>query len=294
VSLKNILFTYSKEIEKKIIHTIQDLGPKSVLRDACEYALKNGGRRFRPALVLLIADSLPHQKDASDAALAVEYFHTASLIADDLPCMDDGWERRNHPTLHRIFGESTALLTTYALIAVGYDLIRKNAKNFAMLSLALEYATLNTGIFGATGGQYDDLHPQTLNETALRKVIAMKPGALFEISFIFGWLFGEGDPQLLPEVKKAAYHFGMAFQIIDDFEDLDKDLKEGRQMNYPALVGKENAFLVLEEEIQGLKLALEKLQLKSPELFSLISCLENGLYSQISAGGSASSKRSSF
>ena len=127
-SLANILEPYQQLIEEKLREQIEGLGTKNALRDACEYALLNGGKRFRPALVLMIAKSLGNHCDVFQAALGIEFFHTASLIADDLPCMDDDDERRNKPTVHRIYGESAALLATYALIAAGYGCIAKNGE----------------------------------------------------------------------------------------------------------------------------------------------------------------------
>ena len=139
---------------------------KNTLRDACEYALSNGGKRFRPALVLMIAESLGHQADAMEAALAVEFFHTASLIADDLPCMDDDEERRDHPALHVKYDEATALLVSYGLIAGGYgclarcaQILKSSNAPFAQEAdricvMALENSTFNTGLLGATGGQF--------------------------------------------------------------------------------------------------------------------------------------------
>ena len=71
----------------------------------------------------MVADGLKQGCDVTSAALAIEYFHTASLIADDLPCMDDDDTRRNRPSVHKVYGEATALLASYALIAAGYGAI---------------------------------------------------------------------------------------------------------------------------------------------------------------------------
>src|ERR1700722_633886 len=109
VGLNSILKPYQQQIEQKLQESIEQLGAKSKLRDACEYALLNGGKRFRPILVIMIANALGKKFDVTSAALAVEFFHTASLIADDLPCMDDDDERRSKPTLHKVYGEGTAL-----------------------------------------------------------------------------------------------------------------------------------------------------------------------------------------
>lgn len=267
---------YHLEIEKKIAMSLSVFGAKTPLSEACGYALKNGGKRFRPALVLMIANYLG--QDASDAALAVEFFHTASLIADDLPCMDNDDERRECPSLHKAFNETIALLATYALISAGYDKIRLAAKeNPAILSHALENATQNTGIFGATGGQFLDLYPPAFNERVLFEVLHKKTGTLFELSFMFGWLFGKGDLSKLPLVKKAAAHFGLSFQIVDDFFDYEEDMAKERKMNAVTILGHAKAEKILARELEELKRVLYQLDLHPKEILEMIEALSEAV-----------------
>ncbi len=282
----SIFSRFKEPIEKAIEESIASFGPKTLLRDAVEYALKKGGKRFRPAIVYLVAEAIGKQLDVVDAGLAVEYFHTASLIADDLPCMDDDDQRREHPSLHKAFGEATAILATYALIAAGYNRIRLGAQKLNrsdICALAIENASYNTGILGATGGQHADLYSSTLNEDVVLDVIDKKTGTLFEISFVFGWLFGGGEIALLDDVKQAALSFGRAFQISDDFLDLEQD-KEG--INYPAVVGVEKALSILTAELQNYYTALKKLRLDSPELLALAQLVERRV-TQTAAGSFA-------
>lgn len=275
--IANILAAYKDPIEKALTESLSSFGPKTVLRDAVEYALKNGGKRFRPAIVYLINEGVGKGKDVADAALAIEFFHTASLIADDLPCMDDDDERREVPSLHKVYGEATAILATYALIAAGYDRIRIGAEKAGrseVCPLAIETASLNTGILGATGGQYGDLYPPPLTDAVILDVIDKKTGTLFEISFVFGWLFGGGEIYLLDTVKEAAKSFGRAFQISDDFLDLEQD-KEG--MNYPGIVGFDKALDVLNHELQNYYVSLKKLSMETPGLLALGALVEKRL-----------------
>lgn len=270
-----ILFKYRQHVEAIIKTSVSSFGPKGVLRDAIEYALRNGGKRLRPAIVLMVADALGERFDVSEAALAVEFFHTASLIADDLPCMDDDDERRNCPALHKAFDEATALLATYALIAAGYARIGSSAQNEEVLSLSLASAAHNAGILGLAGGQHLDLNPPLqLDERSVREAIAKKTGALFELSFVFGWLFGGGEPLRLSEVKKTAHHFGTIFQIIDDFVDFTEDAANKRKVNYPAVVGVERAKDVLAQEFVDLKQVLESLELRSAKISAMVQFLE--------------------
>lgn len=267
----NELFTspftsYLPQIEDAIRKSVSTLGKKTPLRDACEYALCNGGKRVRPALVLMIAKALDPNKDVMNAALAVEYFHTASLIADDLPCMDDDDMRRNQPSLHKAFNESIALLATYALISSGYEKVPLNNVDEKTLYLALKSTTQNTGIFGVTGGQYLDLFPPSLSQEILNETLQKKTGALFELSFVLGWLFGGGDHEKLPHVRKAAHHFGTAFQVWDDINDYSEDLTNSRKINAATILGTEAAEKLFQKEVEGFFKSMESLSLEIPEL----------------------------
>src|SRR5271155_2067965 len=123
----SLFFFHRDKIEQEIAKSLLLFGEKTKLRDACEYALKSGGKRFRPLLVLLVAEGVGNDLNVYEAALSVEFFHTASLIADDLPCMDNEDERRNKPSLHKVYGEAIALLASYALITAAFDKIYCNA-----------------------------------------------------------------------------------------------------------------------------------------------------------------------
>lgn len=284
-SFSQIFAPYQIEIESQLKQAILTLGSKTKLRDACEYALMNGGKRFRPFLVMLIAGALKPEIDASQAALAVEFFHTASLVADDLPCMDDDDVRRDKPSVHKVYGESTALLVSYALIAAGYELLAKNAEiirhsnvsyrnnSDRICVLALENSTFNTGLLGATGGQFLDINPSDLQITTIKEIIRMKTVSLFEISFVLGWLYGGGNIGKIELVKKAAYHFGMAFQIADDFGDVEQDARNGRLVNFVAVSGMENAYRAFMTELEEFKQCMNSLKLEIPELTSMCDLL---------------------
>ena len=179
-------FSETKEkFEKRLKKELQFFGVKTHLRDACEYALLNGGKRIRPLIVFITAQALNKNSDVFDAALSVEYFHTASLIADDLPCMDNDDFRRDKPALHKVFGEATALLASYALITAAFEKVYESAKAHTELCpLALYEASKAAGIHGATGGQYFDLYSKELSLENIKTIIEKKTVRLFEIAFL--------------------------------------------------------------------------------------------------------------
>jgi geranylgeranyl diphosphate synthase type II len=269
-------FFHRDRIEQEIAKSILSLGDKTKLRDACEYALTTGGKRFRPLIVILIAEALGNDLNVYESALAVEFFHTASLIVDDLPCMDNDDERREKPSLHKVYGEAIALLASYALITAAFEKIHSNAMvmqnsdtSFSSFSdractLGLESATHCAGILGATGGQFLDIFPPNQNLDTIKQVIYKKTVTLFEVSFVLGWLFGGGDVSQLEKVKKAACHFGMAFQTADDLGDMAQDEKNQREVNIARLIGKERAMHFFEEEMRQLYEDLQELHLLTP------------------------------
>jgi len=278
---KELFTPYLKEVEPALKQRIDEMGPDSRLKEACAYSLLNGGKRYRPAVVLMIAKAIGKGYNAMDAALGVEFFHTASLIADDLPCMDNDDFRRECPSLHKHFDEATALLASYTLIAEGYRSIGKNAERLKLSGeetpsywdrvglIALENTSFNGGLEGITAGQYEDIYPNDLELSTLLEAIRKKTVTLFEISFVQGWLFGGGEISLLEPIKRAAYHLGMAFQISDDFGDTDQDKANERKVNLPNVVGREKAEEMFHVELSSYLKILEQLRIEHAELSML-------------------------
>ena len=279
------LFYYKDKTEKMIAKAMGSFGEKSTLRDACEFALTSGGKRLRPLMVFLVAEALGNGLDVSDAALSSEFFHTASLIADDLPCMDNDDVRRDHPSLHKAFGETVALLASYALITAGFEWISKNGRvmkeaeaPFSYLAdracfIALEEASQSAGICGATGGQFQDLFPKDKSINTIKDTIFKKTVTLFGTAFIFGWVFGGGDLNRLEPVKQCAAHFGTAFQIADDLIDGSQDRENDRGMNLALAIGTTRARALFDQEMAEFKKGLEDLGLSSPSFDKLIEML---------------------
>jgi len=273
---KSSFFLFRDKIEKEIAKSILSFGEKNKLRDACEYALLSGGKRLRPIITMMVAEGLGNDLNVRPAALAVEFLHTASLIADDLPCMDNDDERREKPSLHKAYGESVALLSSYSLIFAGYEKIYENTEimkesdppfcNFAETAccLALQHSSQAAGILGATAGQFLDLYPPNQSLETLRDVLYKKTVTLFEVSFVLGWLFGGGVISEIDLVKKAAYHFGMAFQIADDLGDLVQDEKNQRVVNSAQILGKERINHFFLKEMECFQKLLKELHLNTP------------------------------
>ncbi|MEM8628903.1 MAG: polyprenyl synthetase family protein [Chlamydiota bacterium] len=264
-------------IEASLQELVESLGERTCLRDAIGYSLLSEGKRLRPLLLLLVSEALGKGYDAMPAALAVECFHSASLIADDLPCMDNEKERRGLPCVHHIYPESVTILASYTLISLGYEYIHKNAARLplekeaksAIGMRALATVTQAAGIFGATNGQFLDLFPPDQSLGTIETIMEQKTVTLFTISCVCGWLFGGGEKRRLAQVEKLAYHLGKAFQIRDDLLDLAEDLPGEKNSNFATLLGKEKARQHLEENLLRFSALLEELEIATPELLFL-------------------------
>ena len=277
------LETLKGEFETHLQATLLNHTEESELRASFSYALMNGGKRIRPLITMIIAKALGNHLSVLEASLSVEYFHTASLIADDLPCMDNDEMRRCKPALHKEFGETVAILTSYALISAGYEKILHasrvlekakapfNERKDLCCVAALREATHAAGISGAVGGQFQDLFPQSFTEEAIEDLIYKKTVTLFEIAFAFGWIFGGGELSQLHKVRALATHFGMAFQIWDDLKDMKEDWKVANNM--ASLIGEEKAKERVGRELELFKMKASELGVLSTELKDLLQLL---------------------
>ena len=190
------------------------------LDEAIAYAVFPGGRRWRPALTLLGAlVTGVDRRRVLDVACGVEFVHTASLILDDLPSMDDGFERRGRPTLHRVFGEGVAVLAALALLNRGYELFapldEDQARHGAGAQLLRE-ATTAIGVDGMIGGQAADLSGRDAAPLASRQ---RKTTSLVRLAVVAGAIAGGASDEDVQALATFGECLGGAYQIHDDLLD---------------------------------------------------------------------------
>lgn len=241
-------------MKQRIDHLLEErlalFSEDSVVDAACLHAVRGGGR-IRPRIIYTIASSLESRWPVEPAALCVEFLHCASLIADDLPCMDDDATRRGRPTCHIAFGQEVALLASYKLIAIAYHALSEAAPLLPLERHLIGLKLLSRRSAQMIDGQLNDLRSKVDKS-------APKTTALFQAAFSLGWIYSGGALHKLDSVEKAAFLFGDAFQMADDLSDGGP--KTSRDFS-------ETLFQAKEE--------LKKIGLLTLEMADLISNIEN-------------------
>lgn len=244
-------------IEATIATLLPDIeGDEQILIDAMRYASLNGGKRFRGYLAMQVASifqAVP--RGALRVAASVEMLHAYSLVHDDLPAMDDDDLRRGQPSTHRKFDEAIAILAGDALQTKAFEILTHTETHTdptirIRLVAALAEAS---GAAGMVGGQVVDIKGEGRNLPLeqVRRLHAMKTGALIKYAAISGAILGEANAEEMALIEAYGRDLGTAFQIADDVLDstateeelgktAGKDAASGKS-TYVALLGIEGA-----------------------------------------------------
>ncbi|MEM1043082.1 MAG: polyprenyl synthetase family protein [Bacteroidota bacterium] len=215
----------------------------AVLYEPVRYVLGGGGKRLRPALVLLAAETFgaPTER-ALPAALAVEVFHNFTLVHDDI--MDHADERRGRPSVHVVWDESTAILAGDLLMGMSYDLLAQTETG----RLGAIVRRFHRMVMRLCEGQALDEQFETDDAVTVERYLGMidgKTGALVELSLVLGGLVGEAEDAALVALAEVGRSWGRAFQIQDDLLDLTAaDARWGKTVGGDLLEGKKT-FLLL-------------------------------------------------
>lgn len=212
-------------VDAELLRLLQPAeGPASPVRDAMRYAVLGRGQRIRPILALRVARLAGSDNELTlRAAAAVEILHCASLVVDDLPCMDNEDERRGRPTTHKVHGEFTALLASFGLVSLSARAVVQQRCSPTELSALIRFQIELLNVLDASGlceGQDLDLRLTGDERERLRaRMIELKTVPLFVLAAQAGLMFT--DPKALPArvLRKFAREYGLAFQIVDDYLD---------------------------------------------------------------------------
>ncbi len=276
-TMNNFLSQFNEYLENSLNHC-----PSSHVKEAMNYALCGGGKRFRPQLVYVSSQ----QEDISDAILsfgcALEMIHTYSLIHDDLPSMDNDDYRRGRLTTHKQFNEAIALLAGDGLLTQAFSEIVSSNVNETQKVYATKWLAQAAGSSGMVFGQDLDLineEKNHLDDEQLEKLYRLKTGALFGCAFVFGRLLNE-DYENLEAYYQLGLDLGVLFQIQDDyleavsdFETLGKSTNSDQKHHKLTWVNRysiEQTQSTLEEGFNQLRHDIINLRLNSKAMHTLI------------------------
>ncbi len=191
--------------------------------EALAKMLKAGGKHFRAQLLLgVVQNKAPHLiPNALNAALALEFIHTYSLIHDDLPAMDNADLRRGTPTLHKRYDETTAILVGDALNTEAFLLLSNlNLKESIKINL-IRTLDFNAGINGMILGQAIDCYfeDKKLNLEELEFLHTHKTAKLIAAALKMGCEICELDEKESEKIYQIGLKLGLIFQINDDIID---------------------------------------------------------------------------
>jgi octaprenyl-diphosphate synthase len=204
------------------------------ISETARYVLSGGGKRIRPALLVLSARLCSYAGQRMyDLSTVIEFVHTATLLHDDV--MDNADLRRGNPTVHSLWGNEISILIGDYLYAKAMSLALADKDHLVMETVS------DVTVEMAKGQVIETLRQRDLgiSEEEYYRIIALKTASLFAASCKIGALIGGISPPQRAKVEAFGHHLGMAFQMADDTLDFvapaDKlgkpvhnDLKEGK------------------------------------------------------------------
>ncbi|MFW5928817.1 MAG: polyprenyl synthetase family protein [Halobacteriota archaeon] len=224
------------------------------LHEASRYLLEAGGKRLRPAIVLLVSEALDGGREqAMPAALAVEITHSFTLIHDDI--MDDDPVRRGRPSVHVRWDVETAILTGDFLYSKAFeqvlDHVHPAERQNRMLRVLAETCTR------ICEGQYLDVGGEIQTEDDYLRMVELKTGVLFGAAAALGGLSAGAPEEDVDRLYDFGVKTGEAFQIHDDILDLTTPSEDlGKRRGSDLLEGKQT-LVALHAQQQGVDPYLE-------------------------------------
>jgi farnesyl diphosphate synthase len=220
----------AERVDQAILRVLDEqISVAPSLSSAMHYAATGGGKRVRPLLVYATASLAGKELDQvagiDSCAVALELFHTYSLVHDDLPCMDNDDLRRGKPTVHKVFDEASALLVGDGLQTMAFQLIAQSALNDAQKVQVVTSLSMAGGVAGMAGGQAIDLASvgKQLTQNELELMHCLKTGALLRAAVQIGAIAINLNEQEKKSLDVFANALGLAFQVVDDILDASSD-----------------------------------------------------------------------
>ncbi len=257
----------------------------SILKESSDYSTNSESKRLRAILILSVIESSGLDwKKYIDLASSIEYLQTATLIHDDLPCMDNSDIRRGKASNHKKFNESVSVLTGDFLFSYTfYNILRESKKLNLSDSIIVK---INTILFNALNriinGQTEEFHNKS-NNISPDKIIEItkdKTASFIEACLKTGGVISSLDASQLKLLSEFGINFGIAFQITDDIIDIiglkEKEGKnEGTDLKnhictLPGKIGIDKSLVILKEKISSALDTLNQLNIKKDILKGLL------------------------
>ena len=206
----------------------------ALVRQVAEYIIGSGGKRMRPALVLLAAGAMGYAgRHHHDLAAVVEFIHTATLLHDDV--VDESDLRRGRNTANAMFGNAASVLVGDFLYSRAFQMMVEvdDMRVMRVLSDATNVIAEGEVL------QLMNCHDADVDEQRYLQVIRYKTAKLFEAAAQLGAILGGAAPDVERALADYGMHLGTAFQLVDDVLDysglegdtgkhLGDDLAEGK------------------------------------------------------------------
>jgi octaprenyl-diphosphate synthase len=228
----NIIADEMKAVDELIIERLSS--DVVLINQMGHYIVKNGGKRLRPALVLLSAGVCGHTgEDARLMAAIVEFIHTATLLHDDV--VDESELRRGHETANAVWGNEASVLVGDFLYSRSFELMVELER----MRVMEVFARTTNLIAAGEVMQLMNVNDADTTEERYFQVIERKTAKLFEAACQLGAVTSDASAEDEAALAKYGLHLGNAFQIVDDVLDyaaseeklgkeLGDDLAEGK------------------------------------------------------------------
>jgi len=245
--MQNIISFYINQLNQSLKDRDHKKAPRN-LYEPITYTLNLGGKRIRPAL-LMLANNLFGGKDeaAIDAALAIEVFHNFTLLHDDI--MDEAPLRRGYPSVYKKWNTNIAILSGDVMLMQSIQLLSK--KNHPNLHDVLEI--FNTAAIQVCEGQQLDMDFEKLASVSIDDYLTMielKTAVLLGASLKIGAVISNASIDNRNHIYEFGKNLGIAFQLMDDILDLYGDPKKvGKRIGGDVIVNKKTYLLLKAQEL---------------------------------------------
>lgn len=216
VDLADIKQSVSEELEQVEEFIRDQIQPDNpVLAEAIDENTTLRGKRMRPCLLLLSAKATGGIREEHFRVAAIaELIHAATLVHDDV--LDQGEMRREHITMNERFGNELAVLFGDYIFSGAYEMTVDLEDAYARKRLARTARDVCRGEVWQTGNKYN----YDLDKSTYLEIIRLKTASLFGTCTHLGAYLNDADTEQVEQLETFGEHFGMAFQIADDYLDL--------------------------------------------------------------------------